>query len=41
MGMIAGKSEFMEVFNGHGRNSLPQVGTFNGHPIAAVSNAMN
>jgi glutamate-1-semialdehyde 2,1-aminomutase len=37
MAMIAGKRRFMDAFNGLGQSALPQVGTFNGHPIAAVS----
>ena len=36
MGMVAGKAEFMEVFDTK-KHMLPQVGTFNGHPIAAVA----
>ena len=37
MAAIAGKAEFMEPFDMAGTLRLPQIGTFNGHPVAAAA----
>ena len=36
MAAVGGKAEFMEVFD-TSKTQLPQIGTFNGHPVAAAA----
>ena len=37
MAAVAGAAEFMEPFDMAGAYKVPQIGTFNGHPVAAAA----
>ena len=37
MAAVAGKMAFMEPFDINGTLQIPQIGTFNGHPVAAAA----
>ena len=37
MAAVAGKMAFMEPFDMDGTLRIPQIGTFNGHPVAAAA----